>query len=57
VPFRWDSAKARANVEKHGGDVAEATGVFGRTSQEDGIRVISARKATPRERRNYARQE
>jgi uncharacterized DUF497 family protein len=83
--YQWDSAKARANVRKHGINFADAIGVFedplavtlddphphedrfltlgqdllGRvlvvhwTVREEDIRVISARRGTPTERRHY----
>ena len=85
--FRWNAAKARSNLRKHGVAFEEAASVFrdilsvtiadplhssdeerlvtvGRSSQnrtlvvvhlesEDTIRIISARLATPRERRDY----
>jgi len=85
VDFEWDSAKAAANIRKHGIDFADAVGVFddpfalskaepdedearyvgvgsdmlGRvlvviyTHRAQRIRIISARRATPSERRTY----
>ena len=85
VDFEWDSAKAAANIRKHGIDFADAVGVFddpfalskaepdedearyvgigsdtlGRvlvviyTRRAERIRIISARRATPSERRAY----
>jgi uncharacterized DUF497 family protein len=84
--FQWDPAKARANLRKHGVDIADAIGAFedplaltlddphpdedrfltlgldllGRvivanwTWRDEDIRLISARKATPKQRRQYA---
>ena len=86
MDFEWDPAKAAANRQKHGIDLADAIGVFedpyaltrpdshpseerfvtlGRdlldrvlvvvwTASEDSLRLISARRATARERRQYA---
>ena len=88
MEFEWDGEKERANVEKHGVDLAEASTVFGdpfeitipdldhsigeyrflsagvasagrvlvvsyveRSANQ--IRIISARAASPRERRQY----
>lgn len=60
LSFTWDPAKGAANVRKHSVDFAEASTVFGdlllvvvfvETDAE--IRLISAREATPRERRTY----
>ena len=67
MDFEWDAAKARANWRKHGVDFADAVGVFddpfaltrddvhAREARHVGerIRLISARQATPRERRQY----
>lgn len=85
VEFEWDPRKARANLNKHGVDFADAAMVlydeFALTVAEDDpqeerfvtmgrdaldrilvlaytwrgqrVRVISARKATPTERRKY----
>lgn len=56
--YEWDPRKARANLQKHGVDFADAI-----TALDDGmglhqldphsIRLISARLANPRERREY----
>lgn len=86
MDFEWDPAKAAANRQKHGIDLADAIGVFedayaltqsdsfpdeerfvtlGRdlldrvlvvvwTAREHAYRLISARRATARERRQYA---
>ena len=85
VGFEWDEAKARANLEKHGIDFADAVTVLsdemaitipdphagedrfvtlgsdalGRflvvvyTWRDDRIRLITARRATRRERKQY----
>ena len=85
MSFEWDDDKARANLQKHGIDFADAVFVledetaitleddtadeerfatigidaFGRVLvviymwREDVIRLISARKATARERQQY----
>jgi uncharacterized DUF497 family protein len=49
MTFEWDPGKADANRRKHGVDFADAVGVF------EAIRLSSARRATPRERRRYAK--
>jgi len=86
MDFEWDPAKAAANRQKHGIDLADAIGVFedpyaltradshpseerfvtlGRdlldrvlvvvwTARVESLRLISARRATARERRQYA---
>jgi uncharacterized DUF497 family protein len=55
--WTWDPEKARSNWRKHGVSFADAV-----TALEDplawiplerGGRIVSARKATPRERRSY----
>lgn len=61
MPVEWDSRKAAANLQKHGVDFADAA-----TALEDDravtvrdvlsgndVRLISARPATLRERRQY----
>jgi uncharacterized DUF497 family protein len=89
MDFEWDPVKAAANLQKHGVDFADATGVFfddmaitildDKASEErfvtigadslgrilvvaytwrgELIRIISARKATVRERRQYEEDE
>ncbi|HTR03245.1 MAG TPA: BrnT family toxin [Thermoanaerobaculia bacterium] len=58
--FEWDDRKARANLRDHGIDFADAVSaledrllVVVHTWRGDRIRLISARKATARERRAY----
>jgi uncharacterized DUF497 family protein len=46
----WDPEKAAANLEKHGIDFASAAIAL----DERTVRIISARKATKREREQYA---
>jgi len=62
VELEWDSRKAAANLSKHGVDFADAATVVyddqaitipEERSGEERLRLISARKATPRERRQY----
>jgi uncharacterized DUF497 family protein len=47
--FDWDPAKDIANRDSHGVSFAEAQTVF----SDEVIRIISARKATRKERRQY----
>lgn len=57
----WDPVKDRRNREKHGVNFEEAATVFRdplllvviHTENERTIRIISARKAEPKERRRY----
>ena len=49
--FEWDPAKAAANERKHG--VSFAVVVHCYRAPDDTIRLISARKATSSERRQY----
>jgi uncharacterized DUF497 family protein len=56
VGFEWDFDKARANLRKRGVDFADAEGhllVAVYAWRGDAIRIISAREATPRERKQY----
>jgi uncharacterized DUF497 family protein len=66
VQFEWDRRKATGNLAKHGVAFEEATSVFGDPlaatipdpvhSEREArfVTIISARPATPRERRSYA---
>lgn len=64
LTFEWDERKAAANLRKHGVTFEEAAAAFGdplsltipdpaHIERADTIRLISARRATPAERRNY----
>ena len=62
MELEWDSRKTTANLSKHGVDFADAATVVyddqaitipEERSGEERLRLISARKATPRERRQY----
>jgi uncharacterized DUF497 family protein len=56
--FEWDAKKSRSNEIKHGVSFEEArTAFFDENARliEDLIRIISARKADPSERLEYAR--
>ncbi|HKH48356.1 MAG TPA: BrnT family toxin [Thermoanaerobaculia bacterium] len=49
--YEWDANKAAINLGKHGVHFADAATVY--TWRGDRIRIISARQATPHERRSY----
>ncbi|HEX9735630.1 MAG TPA: BrnT family toxin [Thermoanaerobaculia bacterium] len=52
----WDPAKAGTNLEKHGIRFSDALGrilVVVYTHRGEDVRLISARRATRRERRQY----
>jgi uncharacterized DUF497 family protein len=49
VTYEWDTAKAAANVRKHGVSLEEAA----HTEREDRLRIISARRATRQEQEQY----
>jgi len=62
--YKWDARKAERNERKHRVSFELAKQVFGRTllvvshtsreeEDEETIRIISARKAEPQERRRY----
>ena len=55
--FEWDENKARSNLAKHGVGFEESHAgkllVVVHTERGDHIRVVSARRASRRERRNY----
>ncbi|PYP99630.1 MAG: hypothetical protein DMF82_24305 [Acidobacteria bacterium] len=60
--LEWDPEKARANLRKHGVDLADAVAVFederGLTMRDvltavDEQRYLTARRATPSEGRQY----
>jgi uncharacterized protein len=58
--FEWDAAKATENARKHGVTFEEASTVFGDPllvvaflERPPRTRIISARRATHRERRRY----
>jgi uncharacterized protein len=64
--FEWSNAKDRANQRKHGVSFAEAQVLLGLSSSsrtlvvchcyrsdDEVVRIISARKANARERRTY----
>ena len=57
VVFEWDRRKAEINLKKHTVDFADAVAVFSDDSaitlQDGSTRLISARRATRRERRQY----
>ena len=57
VSYEWDPAKARANLSKHGVDFADAATAFEDvvvyTWREESVRLISARFATAREKRQH----
>jgi len=69
VGFEWDAHKARTNLRKHGVDFSDAATVFDDplavtvadedqeesrfVRRRDAIRIISAREATARERKQY----
>ena len=63
MKFEWDEAKDASNLRKHGVSFHEAVDVFddpfclteaeGMENGEDIIRIISARYATRKERRDY----
>jgi len=56
VEFEWDSQKALINLRRHGTDFADAATalhVVVYTWRDDRPRLISARRATARERRQY----
>jgi len=69
--FEWDSEKATSNVHKHGVSFEEAATVFEDSffiafrsqrlavafTEPERIRIISARKLTSRERRNYEKKK
>jgi uncharacterized DUF497 family protein len=50
IQFNWDENKARINLAKHKVSFEEAQSVF---DDENIIRLISARKATKSEEKNY----
>ena len=50
--FEWDDEKATENLTKHGVSFSEALTVFADPLART-IRIISARMATSRERRDY----
>ena len=60
-PFEWDDQKAASNLSKHGVSFDEAVSIFGdvraltfsNTDRRNGIRIISARKATRYEKSIY----
>jgi uncharacterized DUF497 family protein len=62
LEFEWDPAKADANFRKHGITFEQAIGLVDSAvlvvvyieRRDNLIRIISARLATPRERRRYA---
>jgi uncharacterized DUF497 family protein len=51
--FEWEPRKADWNLRKHGVSSGFRTIVVVHTNRGEDIRVISARLATRRERRNY----
>jgi uncharacterized DUF497 family protein len=65
----WDDTKADVNERKHGISFAEAATIFsnsyleikddssGEERGEDTIRIISARKATKKERKEYEKEK
>lgn len=59
VTFEWDTAKASSNLLRHGVPFELACEVFFdpfirvTDAEEQIIRIISARLATPQERRSY----
>jgi uncharacterized DUF497 family protein len=55
VRFEWDESKDSANIVKHGVGFDEARRVF--SDPHVIIRIISARKATPAERKLYEESE
>jgi len=57
--FEWDTKKAAANLMKHEVSIDEAATVFvaytqRRSADGDTIRIISARRASRKERSAYA---
>ena len=50
IKFDWDRNKARINLAKHKISFEEAQSAF---NKDNIIRLISARKATKRETKNY----
>lgn len=50
MEYEWDEAKRKANLRKHGVDFADVVWV---ERHGDTLRVISARKASPGEMRQY----
>ncbi|MEE9218720.1 MAG: BrnT family toxin [Acidobacteriota bacterium] len=56
--FEWDERKNRTNKSKHGVSFEEAVTVFADENallqRGEAIRIISARKATTSERKNYS---
>jgi uncharacterized DUF497 family protein len=57
--FEWDEDKSRRNLAKHKVSFETATSIFDdqHALSIEVIRVISARKATPRERRAHAKNQ
>ncbi len=56
MKFEWDDNKEQKNIAKHGIDFGTAILVFGddnRIEMYDAIRIISARRATQREKEAY----
>jgi uncharacterized DUF497 family protein len=66
--FEWDPNKAKGNIEAHGISFDEASTAFGdslsltihdrllvvvHTERRETVRIISARKATNKERKQY----
>ena len=50
INFSWDSKKAQSNETKHKITFEEAKTVF---DDENNIRIISARKSTKKEQKQY----
>jgi uncharacterized DUF497 family protein len=50
IKFSWDDKKAQTNLAKHKISFEEAKTVFG---DENNIRIISARKSTKNETKQY----
>lgn len=51
--YEWDPRKAASNLRKHGIDALGRPLVVVYAWRDNGVRLISARLATPSERRRY----
>lgn len=51
--YEWDETKRRANIAKHGYDLARGDLVFEDTCRGEAVRFISLRPASRKERRIY----